>query len=225
MIFSRGWKEKHVVPGLQYFHECTSAAVTNNVDSTFAQRLSQQVKDGDLDDEAVSPPGELTEEGLAELKAAAVPYREHLHGVLAIEVAKRAKIFHDELSSWSNATTSLPRIADDNDLRTIASCANQLQVGVAQKNARHLPPPPDLPIKPLTDGTPAADVCPLSDTLASSEEALDGMDVSHLRPSRTRTYRIIWRHFDQTLNDANPPLRGLFCMEREGLGSLGSYKP
>ena len=205
------WKEKRVVSGLQYFHECSSAAATNDVDSTFAQQLARQAEDGDLDDEGVSPLGEeLTEEGLAELKAAAVPYREHLHGVLAIEVAKRAKIFHDELSSWSNATTSLPRIADDDDLRMIASWANQLQADVAQKNAQHLPPPPDLPtqaplIEPLTDGTLAADICPLSDALASSEEALDGMDVSHLRPDQARAYGIIGWHLDQTLNDASPP--------------------
>ena len=54
------------------------------------------------EDEDSSPTNEwLSEVGLAELKAATVPYREELHGLLAIEVARRARIFDNNVSSWS----------------------------------------------------------------------------------------------------------------------------
>ena len=206
------WKDKRVVSGLQYFHECASAAATNDpLESAFARRASQQAEGEDLDEDGSPLNNELTEEGLAELKAAAIPYREELHGLMAIEIARRAKIFDNEVSSWSNATTHLPRNADDDDLRQISSWANQLQADMEQKNTRHLPPPQDRPaqtpsIEPLTNGiAPTANVCPLSQALASSEEALDGMDVSHLRPDQARAYGIIKWHLDQTLKGADPP--------------------
>jgi len=206
------WKEKRVISGLQYFHECASAAATNDSpSSTFAQQLSQQGEDGDLDEDTSPLDDRLTEEGLAELKAAAVPYREELHGLLAIEVARRAKIFENDVSSWSNATTRLPQNADDDDLRRISSWANQLQADVEQRNARPLPPLPNRTvqtpsIETLSDGLqPTANVGLLSHALASSEEALGGMDVSHLRPDQARAYGIIKWHLDQSLKGADPP--------------------
>ena len=219
------WKEKRVVSGLQYFHECASAAATTN--SPPSTLLPQQAEGGDLDDEGVSHLGEeLTEEGLAELKAAAVPYREELHGVLAIEVAKRAKIFLDDLSSWLNATTHLPRNADDDDLRRISSWANQLQPDVEQKNAQNPPPSQDqraqMPsIEPLTgDAVPTANISPLSHALASSEEALDGINVSLLRPDQARAYGIIQWHLDQTLKGGDPPPLRMVLYGEGGTGKL-----
>ena len=189
------WKEKRVISGLQYFHECASAAATNNPpDSTTTQWLTQQDEGGHPDSEGASPlNGGLSEEGLVELKAAVVPYREELHGLLAIEVARRAKIFGDNASSWSNATTDVPRNADDDDLRIISSWASQLQADVEQQNARPLPPPLDqstqIPsIAPLVDGVlSAANVCSLSHALANSEGALDGtyLTLGLTRPEHT----------------------------------------
>jgi hypothetical protein len=207
------WKDTRVISGLQYFHECASAAAANNsLDPAFAQRLSRDAEYGHPEDEDVSPINEgLSEEGLAEIKAAGVPYREELHGLLAIEVARRAKIFDNDVSSWPNTTAQFPRHATDDDLQIISSWANQLQVDIEQKNTRTLPPPPNRPtqapaIEPLTNHTTTvANVSLLSHALAGSEEALDGMDVSHLRPDQARAYGIIKWHLDQTLDGADPP--------------------
>ena len=218
------WREKRVISGLQYFHECSSAAAaSDSLDSTFAQQLSREVEEGHPEDGDLSPNG-LSEEGLAELKAASVPYREELHGFLAIEVARRAKIFDNDVSSWSSAATQPPRNATDDDLQRISSWANQLQADVEKKNARMLPPPPTQPtqtpsIEPLADrGTSTADVSLLSRALANSEEALGGIDTSHLRPDQARAYGIIGWHLDQTLNGADPPPLRMILYGEGGTG-------
>ena len=221
------WKEKRVISGLQYFHECSSAATADDsCDSAPARRSSQETDNSDSEDEGSSPVSSaLTEEGLAELKASSVPYREELHGLLAIEVARRAKIFRNEASSWSIATTQAPRNATDDDLRTISSWANQLQADVEKKNARAPPPPSTQPtqtpsIEPVTnrETSSTADVSLLSRALANSEEALDGIDVSHLKPDQARAYRIVRWHLDQTLNGVEPPPLRMILYGEGGTG-------
>ena len=211
------WKQKHVVSGLQYFHECASAAAADN-------SPSQQVEVGNPEDEDQSPLNEgLSEEGLAELKAAAVPYREELHGFLAIEAARRAKIFNNDTSSWSTSGTSPPKNATDDDLVRISSWANQLQADVDKKNLKALPPPPirttQAPsIDRLTSETSTANISLLSHALDNSEEALDGIDISHLRPDQARAYGIIKWHLYQTLNGADPPPLRMILYGEGGTG-------
>ena len=219
------WREKRVLSGLQYFHECSSAAANDDsVESTFTNQPPQGEADGDLEGDDFSLLNEaLSEQGLAELKAAAVPYREELHGLLAIEVAKRAKIFTDNNSPWSTTTTQPPRNATDDDLRRFSSWANQLQADVDRRNARPQPlptTPTQAPsIEPLSDSsTPTANVSPLSHVLANPEEALDGLDVSHLKPDQARAYGIIKWHLDLTLNGANPPPLRMILYGEGGTG-------
>lgn len=217
------WKEKRVISGLQYFHECASAAATDSRDVGFARQLSQEAEDGNLEDRDFSPVNEgLSEEGLAELKATAVPYREELHGVLAIEVARRAKIFNNHVSSWPNTAAQLPRHATDDDLQMISSWANHLQADVEQKNTRPLPnTSTQTPvIEPLTTNSmmPTATVSLLSHALANSEDALDGIDISHLRPDQARAYGIIKWHLDQTLNGTDPPPLRMIIYGEGGTG-------
>ena len=207
------WRDKRIIAGLQYFHECASAAVANDsADSAFSRRLSQDAEDTHHEDEDVLAVNEgLSEEGLVELKATAVPYREQLHGLLAIEVARRAKIFSNEDSSWSCKTTPLLRIATDEDLQMISSWASQLQANVEQKNARPIPTPPTQTdqngsIEPLADqavSTPTISL--LSQVLVNSEEALDGINVAQLKQDQARAYGIIKWHLEQTLKGADPP--------------------
>jgi hypothetical protein len=219
------WKERRVISGLQYFHECASAAATANdsTNSTTAQQLPQGMEDSLPEDEEFSPLIKgMSEEGLAELKADAIPYREQLHGLFAIEVARKAKIFKD-VSSWSSTTTQPLRNATDDDLRQISSWANQLQADVERQNARALPPPiqpTQTPsIEPLTDHTmPAANVSLLSHALAGPEGALDRIDVSHLKPDQARAYGIIKWHLDQTLNGADPPPLRMILYGEGGTG-------
>ena len=193
------WREKHVISGLQYFHECSSAAATHDSpESSLAQQLSQDVEDGYPEDGDWSLTNKwLSKEGLVEIKAALVSHHEELHGLLAIEVARRAKMFNNDMLSWSSAMAQRPRNATDNDLQTISSWVNQLQADIEKKNTRPPPPPSTLPVQPpsvdpITDsGSLTADISLLSHALVSSEEALDGIDISHLRPDQARAYGII----------------------------------
>ena len=218
-LHEASWKEKRVISGLQYFHKCASAAATD--DSALAPRSAQEPVDGHPEDEVSFPIDEgLSEEGLAELKASSVPYCEELHGLLAIEVTRQAKIFNNDVPSWSTVATHPPKNATEDDLRTISSWANQLQADVEEKNKRSLPPLPTLPlqtpsIEPLSNrDIPDAGVSLLSRALANSEDALDAIDVSHLRPDQARAYGIVRWHLDQTLNGADPPpLRMVFYGE------------
>jgi len=75
------------------------------------------------------------------LRGCFIPYREQLHGILAIKVARKGKIFDDNLTSWSTTTTQPPRNATDDDLRRISSWANQLQADIEQQNVKAVPPP------------------------------------------------------------------------------------
>jgi len=220
------WREKWVISGLQYFHECASAAATNSRDSTFAQQLSQEAEDGNLEDGEFSPVNEgLSEEGLAELKATAIPYCEELHSALVIEVARRANFFDNDVSLWPSTAAQLPRHATDDDLRMVSSWANQLQADVEQKNTRCPPPPPPNPptqtpaIEPLSNHVmPAVTVSLLSQALTSSEVALDGIDVSHLWPDQACTYGIIKWHLDQMLNGVDPPPLRMILYGEGGTG-------
>ena len=206
------WKEKRVISGLQYYHECASAAATDDAaNSTSPRRLSEGTEEDHQEDEDFCPLVDgLSEEGLAVLKADAVPYREQLHGLLAIEVARKGKIFDDDVTGWSTATTQPPRKATDDDLRRISSWANQLEADIEQQNVKAVPPPmqpTQAPsIEPLRDtATATADFSPLSHVLASPEDALDGLDISHLRADQARAYGIIKWHLDQTLSGSTPP--------------------
>ena len=102
-----------------------------------------------------------------------------------------------------------PRNATDDDLQMVSSWANQLQADIDRQNMKAAPPltrsSQTLSIEPLRDPTATADVSPLSHVLANPKEALDGLDVSHLRPDQARAHGIIKWHLDQTLNGANPP--------------------
>ena len=157
------------------------------------------------------------------LRGCFIPYRKQLHGILAIEVARKGKIFNDNLTSWSTTTTQPLRNATDDDLRRISSWANQLQADIERQNVKAVPPPiqptqaPSIgPLRDLT--TAVTDVSPLSDVLASPEEALDGLDVSHLRADQARAYGIIKWHLDQTLNGATPPLLRMVLYGEGGTG-------
>ena len=49
---------------------------------------------------------------LAELKASSVPYREELHGLLAIEVARRARIFENKAPSTDVQSPSIKPVTN-----------------------------------------------------------------------------------------------------------------
>lgn len=60
----------------------------------------------DVDDTEDTEDGTFTEEGLQALKASLQPWREYLHGRLALETAKLVGIFEDNTEPWKPSPQS-----------------------------------------------------------------------------------------------------------------------
>ena len=88
----------HILSGIQYFHEHQSSAKQQSSCQAPSTRI-EDTGSGELDLEEDHDParragGPLTEDGLAQLIALQIPWREKLHGRLAVETARLAKIFN-----------------------------------------------------------------------------------------------------------------------------------
>ncbi|EMD37981.1 hypothetical protein CERSUDRAFT_72611 [Gelatoporia subvermispora B] len=97
-------KTRDIMSGIQYFHECRSAASKRDDTQLSAEELnlrtsverSQATAEEDLlpfDEDTVTDEDTYTEEGLQRLIASQGSIREEFHGCMAVESAKRAKIF------------------------------------------------------------------------------------------------------------------------------------
>ena len=161
-------KVRHIISGIQYFHECENSACRHSVatQSALGRRkptdTAEQDEDFHLDEDYEGSNGaqvEMNEEGLATLIASQVPWREELHGRLAVKAAKSAKIFQDDdddTPSWLKgnttsvinpvATDGLPaseiqptilgiRNANDNDIRSFLAWKEQMSQDVHKQNA------------------------------------------------------------------------------------------
>ena len=208
-------RARRALSGIQYFHECESAAQKDN-----ASPLPRQVPTDAqaLDDESgtdyVPRPQEFTEEGLALLKEATVSLREELHGRMAIELARHLGIFGNEQHDWPIDQHITPTIATQEDLARISMWHNLLQSAVDKRaslpnttqpentntpTVERSAPPGDLPLD-----TPAT-ILPQH---TASEQALPAMDPECLKPDQLRAYHIVTWHLGETLRGSNvPPLR------------------
>ena len=206
---------RRTLSGIQYFHECESAASTDKSGPYPIQPTPDtQIQDDESGIDHIPSRQEFSEEGLALLMAENTPLREQVHGHLAIEVARHVGIFANEQSSWTVNSTSSPSNATEDDLGRIASWSKLLQDAVDQRNnARNIPPPSEIAIPPtvqqLTLENTASTVQPtilLQST--DSEQALPAVNPDSLKPDQLRAYRIINWHLTKTLQGADiPPLR------------------
>ena len=97
-------KIQDITSGIQHFHKCRLAAEDDRGCNEDVGRVEVVEGDNDLDDnldedaQGASNAMEFTEEKLAEIIASQGSYRENLHGQLAVEQAKKAKIFASDES-------------------------------------------------------------------------------------------------------------------------------
>ena len=120
-------KVRRTLSGIQYFHECESAA---NSDNSRPYAAHPPPDTQILDDEAGTDhvPGyqEFSEEGLALLKADNTPLREQIHGHMAIEVAKHVGIFANKQDNWHVDPDNPPSNATDEDSAAWAQLIQKL---------------------------------------------------------------------------------------------------
>jgi hypothetical protein len=164
-------RNQHIVSGIQYFHNCLSSAQRDAIatsssssDPHLTEFMEATSGDLDLDEDNERDGGMLlTEEGLAYLLASQVPFREELHGRLAVEAAKLAKIFTESESepAGSSGHPDLPpatttdvdgngastetqpqalgiRNATENDIANILSWKQQMTQDVNKQNLRRV---------------------------------------------------------------------------------------
>ena len=204
---------KRVLSGVQYFHECESAA----------QKGSGSPLPHQIPTDAQFPDNEsatdhtrhqnFSEEGLAFLKEAGLPLREELHGHMAIELARHLGIFGDENHNWDVSDLCIPSNATQDDLSRISAWHNLLQSAVDKKAK---PPPQSenrnsarIERSTLSDNlTLDTQATILLQSAIASEPALPAVDLGCLKPDQLRAYKIVTWHLSETLRgSAVPPLR------------------
>ena len=208
-------KVRRALSGIQYFHECESAAQKDSTSSYPRQvPVDTQILDDESGTDNIPHPQEFSEEGLLLLKEANVSLREELHGRMAIELARYLGIFGNERHEWSIGQHNVLSNATQKDLAHISMWHNLLQSAVDERAAA---PDPDLPegtstatIERLTlpDSPPLDTPAAILLQHAASEPALPAVDPECLKPDQLRAYHIVTWHLGEILRGGNaPPLR------------------
>jgi len=205
---------QRVLSGIQYFHECESAAQKVTTDTPYQVPPDAQILDEESGADHIPRPQGFSEEGLALLKESNVSLREELHGRMAIELARHLGIFGNEAHDWVIDQHIIPSNATQDHLARISMWYNLLSSAVSEKaDASNAILPEStssakiersmLPGDPPLD-TPAAILL----QSATSEQALPAVDLDCLKPDQLRAYRIVTWHLGETLRGGDiPPLR------------------
>ena len=229
-----------VISGIRYLHECRETSNKND-------DLQEPYKPwGDADDvnndedEGVkctpARPGHsntIDEQALDAILQAQTPLGEDLHGRLAIEIAKRRKIFQNDTDQqyWQTSSTTCVGNATGDDIQKLMNWHLQLESDVSRMNLIQ----PGVGVGSAKEGTRGA-VQLLNRSMLSTEARVESygstqpestdrhlspMDPSSLNQEQRQAYDIITWHLDQTLAGRNPaPLR----MIVHGEGGTGKSK-
>ena len=127
-------RARRVLSGIQYFHECESAAQKDTtITLPYQAGVDTQITDDESGADHATHLRGFTEEGLALLKQENVSLREELHGHMAIELARHLGIFGNEQHDWAVDRQSTPLNASEDDLARISMWHNLLQSVVDNK--------------------------------------------------------------------------------------------
>lgn len=210
-------KAKRALSGIQYFHECESAAQRDTTGPIHYQvPPDTQILDDESGADHIPRHQEFSEEGLARLKEESVSLREELHGRMAIELARHLSIFGNEQHDWAVNHHSIPLNASQDDLARISMWHNLLQSAIDERT--------NTPKATLSGteniGTATVERSTLPGDLSldaaatvllqptTSEQALPAVDPDCLKPDQLRAYRIVTWHLTETLRRHDvPPLR------------------
>lgn len=231
-------KTRHILSGIQYFHDCESAArqssnVTPSNDVDHENQEDELTLDEDVPGNS-SHARELTEEGLQIILQNQGSPREELHAQIAVETARNLRIFSDDEDTWESSTGGLPAPATDGDMEKLLRWKEQLNQDVNNQNVgvSSSQGPVDNVNGDSSEGpsverqeNPAladqGQVSYVPSGEETSEEALSAVDPSMLKDDQFRAYDIITWHLNQTLAGSKPPpLRMLL----HGEGGTGKSK-
>ena len=225
-------ENRAILSGIRYLHDCETAAHEDRQrgDTVDGRRRQHEDDDGfDNDYESggndmVTADGSLTEESLEAVIRAQTSLEEELHGHLAIELAKRAKIFHNEGDSdvWVICDDGqVVGNATGDDLQKLGRWRTQLEAEVARMNEADVVGGDACDIRlgrveGIIGSNPdgRGDVLPLEQVNMSdltrgpasqNAEVLFPADPSTLNVDQRRAYDIILWHLDEVLAGRDPP--------------------
>jgi len=216
-----------ILSGIQYFHECESAAHTDDPKPYIYQAIptDPEVPDDELGVDHVPAARGLSEEGLALLKAESIPLREEQHGRMAIEIAKHLGIFQNDQRAWPVDRGNAPVNATEADLSHISMWSNLLQAAV---DGKHTPRAIDLLPTTATmptierslpgDGPSGSPPPAVILQTTGSEQALPAVDPGSLKSDQLRAYRIVDWHLGETLRGTRPPPLRMILYGEGGTG-------
>jgi hypothetical protein len=227
-----------LLSGVQYYHDCDTSAkasaendeeVNEDIFTNTRTQVDEDLEGIDPNEDRVDS-FEINENIIQNLMETQIPEREQIHGKLALEVAKHAKIFPSNDSNWSISSFDKPRNALGGDVVVLSNWLNQLKNDVTSQNSN------DNTISNPSDGSTDARVDTLTDTQAlndneesiepsisalPAEAPLPSVEPSLLKPDQFRAYSTIVWHLRQTLAGNNPaPLRMIIY----GEGGTGKSK-
>ena len=214
---------KDMISGIQYFYEARAAAederereeeVDDDLTRCEKHHGLDEQDDYELGEDAHITDDTFTEEGLAELTASQVPLREELHGRLAVERAKHAKIFNGDNRSWDLDNGTVIGNATGDELTKLLHWRKQLGAAVNAQNQRADSSQQDgcddmgsvtrLYPAPSNDSENRGQVELMIED-ATSEQSLSAADPQNLKPDQYRAYDIITWHLEQTIAGKKPP--------------------
>lgn len=218
-------KVHRMLSGIQYFHKCESAA---NADESRPYPHTIHT-DQDQDDKQgvdhIPPTQGFSEEGLALLKAEAIPLREEQHGRMAIEITKHLGIFRNDQSTWSIERENAPVNATEDDLSRISMWSTLLQAAANRKhNARGSGPlsttvtSTTIEQSLLVDGSPGSPLPTVILQTPGTEQALPAVDLGSLKCDQLRAYQIVDWHLGETLRGTSPPPLRMILYGEGGTG-------
>ena len=217
-------KEHRIMSGIQYFHECESAAHAEDVQPYPHTTPADQNSDDELGVDHIPITQGLSEEGLALLKTEAISLREEQHGRMAIEIAKHLGIFRNDQSAWLIGE-STPANATEDALSRISMWSGLLLASTnGNHNARGSNLPPTTPTTAsieqshLIDGSPGSSLPTVVLQLAGSEQALPAVDLGSLKRDQLRAYQIVDWHLGETLRGTSPPPLRMILYGEGGTG-------
>ena len=218
-------KVRRTLSGIQYFHECESATHAGDTQSYPYPVPVDQAADDESGLDHIQNSQGFSEEGLALLKAEAIPLHEEHHGRMAIEIAKHLGIFRNEQSIWPIIQGNSPANATEADLSRISMWLNLLHAAVDEKNntrgtdsSSTLPATATIERSLPSDGACGPPPPPVILQTTGSEQALPAVELSSLKIDQLRAYRIVDWHLSETLRGACPPPLRMILYGEGGTG-------
>ena len=134
---------RFILSGIQYFHECESAAkksrvqdlrLVEEINLCNSHAFNEDIGNDELGEDYVEINSGFSEEGLVQLIASQTPTDELHHTLLAIEIAKRSKIFPNHGAQWQVRNESLVGNASGDDFVKLMQWKAQMKRDIVMQN-------------------------------------------------------------------------------------------